>query len=129
MKILRDLSMLRILFLILVAMCSIALAQTQEKKDSYKFFEYERISDNLLKEKIQFFCNEVDKTSWVGWIINYGIPKEVSSREKQLRDTGMCTKEFPSPRVIFLRIEDKNKSKTEFWIVPPDKQPPVMQTK
>ncbi len=119
--------MLKTSFLILIVMSSVAFAQPQEKKEAYKFFEYEEISNELLKEKIQSFCDEVDKTSLIGWIINYGTPKEIASREKQIQNTRICTKEFPSPRIMFLRIEEKNKSKTEFWIVPPGEEPPPIK--
>ena len=115
----------RVLFLILVVMSSAGFAQTQEKKDAHKFFEYEKISNRLLKEKIKSFCDEVDKTGWIGWFINYGTPKEIESREKQILATRVCTQEFPSPRVTFLRIEDKNKAKTEFWLIPPGEKPPI----
>jgi len=115
----------RVLFLISVAMSAVGFAQTQEKKDAHKFFEYEKISNRLLKEKIKSFCDEVGKTDWIGWFINYGTPKEIESREKQILATRVCTQEFPSPRVTFLRIEDKNKAKTEFWLIPPGEKPPI----
>jgi len=119
--------MRRFLFLILLVMSAAAFAQAQEKKDAYEFFEYEKISHNLLKEKISSFCDEVDKTSYVGWFINYGTSKEIAKREKQILDTRVCTKEFPSPRIRFLRVEENNKSKTEFWIVPPGEEPPPVK--
>lgn len=117
--------MLKILFLILVVLSSVTFGQTQKITKSYKFFEYGKISSKLLKEKIDAFCGEVDKASWIGWVINYSSTKGIISREKQIRDTKMCKQEFPEPRITFLRIEDVNKSKTEFWIVPPGEEPPI----
>jgi hypothetical protein len=120
-------NMLKVLFLILIAMSSVTFAQAQQTDKPYKFFEYEKISKGLLKEKIESLCIEIDKTSWVGWIINYGTPKQLAGREKQIKETNLCRQEFPSPRIIFVRVEDENKSKTEFWLVPPGEKPPIPQ--
>ena len=123
--------MWRILFLILALMCSTAFAQTSEKKDAYKFFEYENISNKLLEEKLQSLCQESDKTFWIGWIINFGTDEEILNREKAIRK--IYSETFRSAchdsRIMFLRIEDKDKSKTEFWIVPPGEEPPPIKKK
>lgn len=75
--------MLKILFLILFVMSSIAFAQTQEKKEAYRFFGFEKISDDLLKEKFEQFYSEVKKDAVSqGFIINYGSAKEIAKREK-----------------------------------------------
>ena len=119
--------MIRVLFLLLIVMSSAAFAQTQENKEAYRFFEYEEISDKLLAEKSQAFCAEINKTGWVGWIMNYGTLEEIKNREKQILksfENYDCRKEFPSPRMTFVRIEKKDESKTVFWIVPPGKEPP-----
>jgi hypothetical protein len=124
--------MIRILFLLLFLISLSVSAQTQEKKVAYKFFEYEKISDKLLGEKTQSFCAEINKTDWVGFIINYGSPDEIKKREKQIVknfENYDCRKEFPAPRMTFLRIENENKSKTELWIVPPGEKPPITENK
>ena len=117
--------MIRISFLILVLFSSVTFAQTQEKEDHYKFFEYEKISDKLLKDKIQDFCKESIKTEWIGWVVNYGNSKRIANRNKQIIKNYTCRQEFPEPRIIYVNIEDKDKSKTEFWIVSPGLKPPV----
>ena len=117
--------MLKFLFLIVIVISSSVFIYAQEKPQAYKIFEYEKISNNLFSKKIKSFCNEVDKTSWVGWILNFGTPKEIAARERQILDTRLCTKEFPSPRIIFVKIDNKNKSQTELWIVPPGEKPPT----
>lgn len=115
----------RVLFLILAVIISVSFVQAQEKQDAYKFFEYEKISDKLLKEKLDSFCREIDKTGWVGWIFNYGTQDEIKKREKQILKNYDCRQEFPDPRITFERKKVKDKSKTVFWIVPPGKEPPV----
>lgn len=119
--------MIRVLFFLAV-LSSIAFAQTKENEAAYKFFEYEKISDKLLEEKTQAFCAEINKTSLVGWIINYGTSVEIEKREKRIIkafENYECRKEFPSPRTTFFREEIENTSKTVFWIVPPGKEPPI----
>lgn len=117
------------IFLILFMMCSTVFTQTEKSQEARKFFEYEKISSQLLKEKIISLCKESGKTSWIGWIINYGTPKEVSDREKLVRksfeETSRKTPCHHDSRIMFLRVEDKDKSKTEFWIVPPGEEPPI----
>ncbi len=119
--------MLKVLFLILVVMSSAIFAQAQENKQAYKFFEYEKISDKLLNEKLESFCSEINNTSWVGWIITYGSQNEITKSEEQvrtnLRKTLSCRKEFPSPRIIYTDFGNDNKSKIFLWIAPPGKTP------
>lgn len=43
--------MLKVLFLISILLVLTAFAQGQEKSEAYKFFEFEKISESLLKEK------------------------------------------------------------------------------
>jgi hypothetical protein len=118
--------MFRVLFLILFAMSSCAFAQTQEKKEAYKFFEYEQIGRKLLEEKIQSFCTEIDKTGWVGQIINYGTPNEIEKREDQLKAgfSAVFPQSCHDTRIIFIRGGEEEKSKTRFWIVPPGENAP-----
>ena len=110
--------MLKVLFLILLVMSSVAFAHTQEKQQAYKFFEFENVSKSLLKEKWNEFYNQlkVDKSSQ-GYIINYGKPKEVAKREKQIREL-INFREYDAPRITFVRGENVNKLKSVFWIVP-----------
>jgi hypothetical protein len=120
--------MIRVLFLILVVMISSVFAQTQEQKEYYKFFEYKKISVKLLRERTQSFCAEINKTGLVGWIVNYGMPEEISKREKQIMKASEnydCGKEFPSPRITFVKGGEKSKSRTVFWLVSPEKEPPI----
>lgn len=121
--------MRRVLFFILVLMTSTVFAQTSQREDAYKVFEYKAISNKLLGEKIISFCDEVDRTRWIGWIINYGTIKTINRREKQIKSTRVCVKEFPSPRIQFLRIEKEDNSRTEFWVVPSGEEPPPIKKK
>jgi hypothetical protein len=118
--------MFRILFLFLAVMFSVSIAQAQDKQEAYKVFEFEKISSQLLKEKIKMLCAESDKTRWIGWIINYGTPDEITERETQLGDSySEVSRDCHDSRIIFLRGGNKGKSRTEFWIVPPGKEPPI----
>jgi hypothetical protein len=86
---------------------------------AYKFFEYEKISNDLLKSKIHSLCDESIRTEWIGQIINYGNPRQIAVRVKQIKENYNCRQEFPAPRIVFVIGGKNNKSKTEFWIVPP----------
>lgn len=113
------------LFLILILFSLTAFAQTQEKKESYKVIEYQKIRDKLLKEKIYSLCEESIRTESVGWIINYGTSKENVVRVKQISKTYSCRQEFPESRIIVVDGGKNGKSRTEFWIVPPNAKPPI----
>lgn len=95
------------------------------KKDAYKVFEYQKISDKSLKEKILSLCDESIKTESVGWIINYGTSKENAVRIKQISKTYSCRQEFSKPRIVIVDGGKNGKSKTEFWIVPANAKSPI----
>lgn len=116
--------MLKVLFLLLFVMNFAVLAQTQEKKEAYKFFEYEKISDVLLKEKFTEFYNELKKEDVSqGFIINYGTAKEVAKRENKIRNL-INFRDDDMPRLTFVQGGNSNKPKTIFWIVPEGAEPP-----
>ena len=116
--------MLKTLFLILFVLSSIAFAQTQENKEAYKFFEFEKISDSLLKEKFTEFFNEVKKDDVSqGYIINYGTAKEIAKRENKIRNL-IDFRDGDPPRLTFVQGGNSNKPKTIFWIVPESAEPP-----
>lgn len=118
----------RISFLLLILFSSTVFTQTEVKKDAYKFFEYQKISNKLLSEKINSLCSESIKTKWIGFIINYGTPREITARNWQIKKNYSCRQEFPEPRIIFFDGGKNGKSRTEFWIVPPGAKPPIPAT-
>lgn len=115
--------MWRILFLILILMCSTAFAQTEQNQEARKFFEFGKISKSLLKEKLEAFYTELKKdSSSQGYIINHGTDKEVAKREKEIRDS--INFRDDAPRLTFIR-GDKKELLTQIWIVPKGAEPPT----
>ncbi len=124
--------MLKVLFLILVAMTSIDLAQTQENTEqnnqlkAYIFAELGKANNTEVKNQFEKFYKELKKDSdSQAYIINYGTNKEVAKREKQLRDSISFRHEHDTQRLTFVRGENVGKLKTVFWIVPSGAKPPT----
>ena len=121
--------MLRILFLILIVMISIVLAQAQEKTEqnsqqkAYIFAELGKANDTEVRNQFEKFYKELKSSDSQAYIINYGRSKEVAKREKQLRDS--IPFRYDAPRITFVRGENVGKLKTVFWIVPADAEPPT----
>lgn len=67
--------MWRILFLILILFSSIAFAQTQEKLQAIKFYEFGKISESKLKQKLDDFNEKVKEQKAMGYIIIAGKTK------------------------------------------------------
>ncbi|MGI8467586.1 MAG: hypothetical protein ACR2N3_03960 [Pyrinomonadaceae bacterium] len=117
--------MFRVL-LILILLSASVFAQTQEKLKTYKFFEYEKISNNLLKEKLENFRLEVMKSkNSQGQIINYGKPSEVAKAEKQLKKNMFNCGYAGCYWLTFINGGVSKKGKTELWIVPEGAEPPM----
>jgi len=120
--------MIRILFLILVVLSSVAFAQT-EKKEPIKFFEFGTISDKLLKVKFDsFFIKLEEGSNFDGYIVNYGTNDEITKREKQIQKILIST-EQQSIRVSIARGGESEKQKTVLWIVPDGGKPPIPERK
>lgn len=116
--------MFRILFFI-IALSSVAFAQTQDKKEPVKFFEYEKISGKLLTEKLESLCAEADKISFIGWVIYYGDAKGNKRREEQLKKSySDAFDACHDSRITFVDGGEKGGARTEFWIVAPGEKPP-----
>jgi hypothetical protein len=109
--------MFRFLFLILVVTFSVSFAPAQEKKEPVKFFEFERISDKLLKEKLVEYKDAL-KPYAHSIIINYGTNKEILRREKQLqKQIALVFRGYDPPRMTFVRNIYTGKTRTVLWIV------------
>ena len=118
--------MFRVLFLLLIVMSSVAFAQVQEKKEPIKFFEYEQISDKLLREKfIEYKKMFQPEPAAQGYIINYGTDKEIERREKQIvKQMSEVFRGYDPPRISFVRGGNSEKPKTVIWFVPPGAELP-----
>jgi hypothetical protein len=111
--------MLRVLFLVLMLMSSVAFAQTDEKPKAIKFDEFETATNGFVKMKLDAFYAELgNNPNSQGYIINYGINKEIALRERQIRDSIIWRKNDVS-RVSIVRGGFWKNVKTEFWVVPP----------
>ena len=116
--------MFRFLFFIFVLTFSVSFAQAQEKKEPVKFFEFEKISDKLLKEKFIEYKNAL-KPNAQGFIINYGTKKEILKREKQLqKQMAEVFRGYEPSRITFVRNENSGKTRTVLWIVPEGAEKP-----
>ena len=116
--------MLRVLFLILCFFSVSAFAQTKEKPQAYKFFEYEKISDTVLTQKLEDYYKQLASSNSQGYIINYGKDKDAEKREKQIRKSNDFRGADP-PKITYVRGDNKSKPKTILWIVPAGALPPT----
>lgn len=67
----------KIIFSILIVFISLAIVRAQEKPKAFVFFECEKISSNLLKEKVDEFYKKLkNNKDSQGYIINYGTAKK-----------------------------------------------------
>lgn len=112
-------------FLILCVFGISAFAQEKaQSPKAYKFFEYEKITDNLLTEKLDGFYKELQKDNSQGYIISYGKDKDAAKREKQIQKSNKFSRP-DAPKITFVRGTDKTTTKTVLWIVPKGALPPT----
>lgn len=89
-----------------------------EEFKAEKFAEIGVVSDEELKLKMDEFENEQNKnTSDTGYIITYGIQKEISERERKMRDS-LRLRRYDSSRIVLLSHNDGGNLRTVFWLVP-----------
>ncbi len=111
--------MIRILFLILVVMSSVAFAQIEEKSKAIKFDEFETATGGYVKMKMDAFYIELgNNPASQGCIITYGTNRELAIRGKQLQNA-IKFRKFDGSRVTLVRGGFWKTTKTELWIVPP----------
>jgi hypothetical protein len=117
--------MFRVLFLLLIALSTMAFAQTEETPKAIKFDEFEKAANGYVKMKMDYFYTELSNNpSSQGYIINYGTDRETIIREKQIR-TSIQWRRYDSARITFVRGGFRDGVKTELWIVPPGAETPV----
>lgn len=84
-----------------------------------------KLTNDEVKARVQNFYTQLanDPTAQ-GYIINYGTPKEIAARRKQITNAITFLKLDPS-RVTFVDGGDKGTGiETHFWMVPPGANPP-----
>ena len=116
--------MFRTLFLMLFLFSVSVYAQAQAKPTAYKFFEYGKISDNLLKEKLADYYKELKQGNSQGYVIDYGSDKDVKKRQKQMKNSD-AFRGADAPKIEYVRGLSKNEAKTILWIVPKGALPPT----
>lgn len=124
--------MLKTLCLILIFLSSITFGQTQfhiENPKAQKIDEFERASDEKVKMRIDAFFAELKKDSKAqGYIINYGKPKEIKIRRKQISDS-INFRKYDAMRLSFVDAGYSRIVKTELWIIPSGADKPYISDK
>ncbi len=122
--------MFRVLLLILVVMSSVAFAQSENSSQqndvpkAYIFAELGKANNAEVKKKFDGFYKKIKDSDSQGYIVNYGVAKEIANREKQLRNS-INFRDDDAPRLTFVRGGNIGRLKTVFWIVPPGAKPPT----
>lgn len=120
--------MFRVLFLLLIAMSSVAFAQTEEKPQAVKIDEFERATNGYVKMKTDYFYTELNNNpSAQGYIINYGTAREIALRERQIRDA-IRFRKFDSSRITVVNGGFRGVVKSEFWLVPAGAENPKIES-
>ena len=122
---------MRILFLILIVMSSVAFAQTEENTEpqetpkAIKFDEFEKATTGYVKMKMDVFFVELrNNPAAQGYIINYGTDREIAKREKQIRNS-ITFRRYDASRITLVRGGNREVIKTDLWLVPPGAESPT----
>ena len=111
--------MIRVLFLLLVALSFTVLAQTEEKPKAEKFDEFEAATNGYVKMRMDSFFTALSNNPIAqGYLINYGTDREIAMRERQLRNS-IAFRKYDAARITFVRGGFWKNIKSELWIVPP----------
>jgi len=98
-------------------------SQTQSK--AYKFAEFGPMSQTQVKKKVDGFLLELAKDpASQGYIINYGTPRAITLRRRQITRSIDFLKYDPV-RITFVDGPTEKKIRTQFWIVPAGATPPA----
>jgi len=110
--------MVRLLFLLLIVMSSVAFAQTQETPKPVKLDEFEAATNGYVKMKMDYFYVELNNNpASQGYIINYGTDREIAIRRKQI-SVSIAWRKFDGSRITIVDGGFRDSVKSELWIVP-----------
>ncbi len=111
--------MFRVLFLILVLMSSITFAQTQDNKpQASNFDEFGKINNGEIKARIDsFFIELMNNLTAQGYIINYGLDRDIARRKRFLQNY-VTMRNFDTSKITFVKGGILKEIKTELWIAP-----------
>lgn len=111
-----------IVCIVIFSLATIAAGQSEPK--AYKFAEFGPMSQAGVKKKMDGFLMAVVRDrSTQGYIINYGSPKAIAARRKQLANSMTILYQDP-PRITFVDGGFEKTVRTEMWIVPTGATPP-----
>ena len=108
---------------IVLVLAFVVSGQTEPK--AFKFAEFGPMSQAGVKQKMDSFLKELTKNvSAQGYIINYGNPKAIAARRRQI--TNSMTFLYLDPtRITFVDGPAEKQVRTALWIVPPGTNPPT----
>jgi hypothetical protein len=119
--------MFKILFLILIVMCSTAFAQIEEQPKANLFDEFEKATNGNVKMRMDSFFTELSNNpTSQGYIINFGTGREIAKREKQIRNA-IDFRRYDAARIVIVNGGFRGTVRTEFWIVPAGAETPVIK--
>jgi hypothetical protein len=95
---------------------------------SSEFDTFANVPNDEVKARVDNFYIELNNNpSAAGYIINYGTDKEITRREKQIRDA-IKFRNYDASRITFVRGGDSGTGiRTVFFIVPAGATPPTPQ--
>jgi hypothetical protein len=105
----------------------VAASSGQAGAKAYPFAEFGPMSQAGVKAKMQGFLRELaSKPDTQGYVIDYGTPRAIAARRKQITRSVTFLQLDPS-RITFVDGPPKRGIKilTVMWIVPPGATPPT----
>lgn len=93
-----------------------------------KIEEFETATNGYVKMLMDRFYIELNNNPAAqGFIINYGLPRDIEKRRAQILKAIQFRK-YDATRITFVEGGFREKVKTEFWLVPPGADSPTPQT-
>lgn len=124
--------MLKSILLILFVFSALCFAQNENAPQTLpvaeKIAEFETVTNGYVKMMMDTFYIDLNNNpSAQGYIINYGLPREIAKRRAQIAKS-IAFRRYDATRINFVEGGFRPKIKTEFWLVPPGVEPPTPQT-
>lgn len=123
--------MFKTLLLILFVFGSLCFAQgespNREMPVAKKVAGFETAANGYVKMSMDSYFVELNSNpSAQGFIVNYGLPRELSKRRLQIMNS-IRFRKYDSSRITIVDGGFRPKIKTEFWLVPSGAEPPKLQ--
>lgn len=124
--------MIKSIFLIIFVLGALCFAQSEspnrELPIAKKVEEFETATNGYVKMLMdRYFVELSNDPSAQGYIINYGLPRELSKRHRQIMNS-IRFKKYDFSRITFVDGGFRPKIKTAFWLVPLGAEPSMPQT-